>query len=221
MINITDLTYRRDNSVVLDSINMTVEKNTVCGVIGDDRKGLCALADICAGAVIATQGQVSVCGFDIQKNRLSAAARIGYMPEGMSYYENMSVIDYLSFVAEAKDLPFTEAQQSIKSALAATDLYDARNLRIAQLNNIGKIRVGLCQAILSNPEVLILGCSTKNLADDKAGDVFKLIKRLSRSRAVLITSDDDRVRDICSSIVRLSEGKILSDTEEISESEED
>lgn len=206
MIQITNLIQKHKDSVILNNIDLQVQKNTALGIIGDKDSGKTTLMEVLAGAIDITDGTVKICGEDASMP--TKAANVGYMPEKMAFYGNMTVIEYLTFIAEIKGIPYDSIQQSVKNALSATGLVAIRKNLISVLNAYGKARLGLAQAIVSNPDVLLLDCPTSGLCDEDAENLLKLIKALSQSRTLIITSRDTDIISICDETLKLSFGHL-------------
>lgn len=206
MIKIINLTQKRGDAVVLDNINLQIRENTSLGIIGDKNSGKTTLTEVLAGALDITDGTVEICGKDISLT--AKAANLGYVPEHIAFYGNMTVIEYLTFIAEIKGVPYDSVQQSVKDALTATGLVAIRNNLTSVLNAYGRARLGLAQAILSNPDVLLLDCPASGLCGEDAENLLKLITTLSQSRTLFITSRDTDITSICDEILTLSSGKL-------------
>ena len=204
LINIQHLTQKRKEYTLLSDVNLNVEKNKILGIIGDEGTGKTTLMEVLAGILYPTEGRVTLGGYDVVRDAKKAKSLIGYMPESMAFYGGMTIIEYLSFIAEAKGLSFAEAQKSVKSALSATDLLSGRDIVICKLNQVGKARLGLAQALVANPQILLLDCPTRNLTEKECESILKLIKTLSHSRTVIITSQSSKIASICDETVTLS-----------------
>lgn len=207
MINIQHLTQKRKEYTVLNDVNLSVEKNKTLGIIGNEGTGKTTLIEVLTGILYPTEGCVTLGGYDVVRDAKKAKSLVGYMPERMAFYDDMTVIEYLSFVAEAKGLCYAEAQKSVKSMLSSTDLLSGRDIVICKLNQVGKARLGLAQALVANPQILLLDCPTRNLTEKESDGVLKLIKTLSHSRTVIITSRDPKIASLCDETFTLSSGQ--------------
>jgi len=208
LIRINNLTQKRKDIVVLDNINFEVEKNTVYGIIGDKDSGKSTLMEAIAGCMQITDGQILIDGIDIYLNPMAAKRMVGYMPEKMPFYDRMTVEEYMSFIAEIKGVAYDDIPAAVSKALAATDLGAMRRTLIFRMSAKGKARLGIAQALLGNPLVLLLDGPTAGLSGDDAADTFKLIKKISHSKTVIIASRDLNVASICHKTVTLSFGKL-------------
>lgn len=208
MIEIANLTQKYKSAIVLDNVNISVKQGEILGIIGDKDSGKTTLMEIIAGVLSPSVGNIKIGEFDMVTDPLQAKRLIGYVPEKMDLYGEMTVLEYLSFVAEAKKIPYQSIQQAIKNALSATGLLVVRNAVISKLNKVARVRLALAQAVLQNPCVLLLDCPTLGLSDSECVEIYKLIKTLSQSRTTIITSRDIEVSDICDRTLTLSFGHI-------------
>lgn len=190
------------------------------GIFCDDPSESSALMEAIAGVRNFADGTITVCGYDIEKDKEKAQLSIGYMPEDMPFYTDMTVMEYLSFITEAKQLSYEKAQNNIKNTLSRTRLLGIRNAQISKLNAEGKARLGIAQATVSSPSVLLLNNPTKNLGKKEKDEIFKLIKAVSKSRTVIIVSDDPDIFLICDTVASLTLGQLDFNTEKIFKGEE-
>lgn len=212
MINITNLTQKYGDRILLDSITLTVPEKTVFGIFCQEKSEREALMESLAGVSHITEGEISICGHNITTDRLGAQLVIGYMPENMSFYKNMTVIEYLSFLAETKQLDFEQAQKNIKNTLTATGLLTIKDALISKLSPTGKARLGIAQAIVSDPLVLLFNNPTCGLSRNETQEILKLIYTLSKSKSVILASDDQQVFSFCDSMAVISFGQLETDT---------
>ncbi len=211
MINITNLSQKNNGHILLDNINLTVPSKTVFGIFCQAKAERSALMEALSGASAITDGEISICGHNITSERLNAQSLIGYMPEGMSFYKNMTVVEFLSFITDAKGLDFEQAQTNIKNALTATGLLAVKDAIISKLRPAGKARLGIAQAIVSDPSVLLFNNPTRDLNKNEVQEIFKLINTLSRSKSAIITSDDPQMFSFCDSVAVITDGKLDTD----------
>lgn len=211
MINITRLTQKDGSRIVLDDITLTVPEKTVFGILCQDKAERTALMEALAGISVITDGDILICGHNITTDRLSAQLAMSYMPEAMPFYNNMTVIEYLSFIAEAKQIEYEQAQKNIKNILTATNLLVLKDALISKLSVTGKARLGIAQAIVSNPLVVLFNNPTKGLNKNETKEIFNLIKILSQSQSVIIASEDPQVFSFCNSGAIISQGKLDTD----------
>ncbi len=211
LIIINNLTQKHGNILRLDNISLTVPEKTIFGILCQDKAERMTLMDALAGIRNITDGEILICGHNIATDRQGAQLIMSYMPEDMPFYSNMTVIEYLSFIAEAKQMEYEQAQKSIKNSLVATNLLALKDALISKLSAVGKARLGITQAIISNPSVVLFDNPTYGLNKNESQEIFKLIKTLTRSKCVIITSEDPMVFSFCDSGATLSFGKLDTD----------
>lgn len=217
MINITHLTQKDRESILLNDINLTVPQKTVFGIFCEKKAERTALLEAISGACTDFDGDISICGHNIKTDRIDAQLLIGYMPEDMPFYNNMTVIEYLSFIADAKQLDFEKAQKNIKNILASTSLLTIKDAIISNLGPAGRVRLGIAQAMVSDPSVVLFGNPTYGLKKNETQEIFKLIRKLSRSKSVIITSDDPQALSFCDSGTVLTLGQLDTDIKKVME----
>lgn len=215
MINITNLTQRDNGRVILDNINLTVPQKTVLGILCQEKAERTALMEALSGACDITDGEILICGHNMISDRLKAQSFIGYMPEGIPFYKNMTAIEFLSFITEARNLDFKQAQINIKKALTATGLLTVKDAIISKLSPTGKARLGIAQAVVSDPSVLLFNNPTRDLSKNEAQEIFKLINTLSRSKSVIIASEDPQMFSFCNSIAAIENGELNTDVKDL------
>lgn len=208
MIEVKDLSVKHRDAVILDNISFTAAKGEILGIVGDKDSGKSTLMEALAGALDASCGSIGICGYDMSAQPLMAKRRLGYMPEKMSIYGGMTVLEYLTFCAEARDVPYQRVQECVKNALTATGIVEARNILISRLNTLTVRKLALAQAVVSNPEVLLLDGINCGLDEDESNEICTLTKKLARSRATVITSRGLAISSICDRMLTLSFGHI-------------
>ena len=148
LIHIQHLTQKHKDAVVLCDINLKIEKNTIFGILSDNNLSSTALMDVLAGIILPCEGTVTLGDYDVITNAKKAKSIVGYMPKGMQFYGEMTIIEYLTFIADAKGLAYIDAQKGVKKALDVTELLHAKDVIISKLNQIGRAscreRVSLC-----------------------------------------------------------------------------
>lgn len=211
LIQIKNLTQKHKDNIILNDISLHVEKNRSYGIIGDKDSGKSTLMEVLSGTLVPSDSSISIGGFDLMENPMEAKALIGYMPEKMSFYDDMTVLEYLTFIAQAKKINREEIKKAIYNSLSSTGLLSAKNIVIGRLNPNARARLGLAQAVLGKPEVLLLDGPTCGLSESDASEIFKLIKTLSQRRTLLICSRDIRIGSFCDEVATLSFGQLNYD----------
>lgn len=213
LIKITNLTIKHGGIPRLDNISLTVPPKTIFGILCQDRAQRITLMQALAGVSTVDDGEILICGNDVNTDRQKIQLNMSYMPENMPFYEDMTVIEYLSFIAETKRMEYGQAQKSIKDSLTSTNLLAVKDALISKLTPTGKARLGIAQAIISNPSVVLFDHPTYGLNENESQEIFKLIRTLTRSRCVIITSEDPQVFNFCDNGARLSDGRLDTNTQ--------
>ena len=188
MIKVTHLTKRFVQQVAVDDLSFTIEPGEVVGFLGPNGAGKSTTMKMLTGFLQPCEGNVSICGFDIGKQTLQAQRLIGYLPEGAPCYGDMSVGDFLSFIGQVRGYRGKELKQRVARAIALVELERVVEQNIDTLSKGFKRRVGLAQAVMHDPKVLILDEPTDGLDPNQKHQVRKLIKSLAVDRIVIIST---------------------------------
>jgi ABC-2 type transport system ATP-binding protein len=212
MIEIKNLTKRFGPNVVLDNINFTVKKGEVLGFLGPNGAGKTTTMKIITTFWTPTAGDVKVAGLDVVKDSLAVRAKIGYLPETVPLYEDMRVYEYLRFVAEIRGLTKEEIKKRIKEVTEACGLRKVVRQPIEELSKGYRQRVGLAQAIMHNPEILILDEPTTGLDPNQIVEIRELIKKLGREKTVIFSTHIlSEVSATCDRILIINNGRIVGE----------
>ena len=212
MIEINKLTKRFAQHCVVDNLSFQVRPGEVLGFLGPNGAGKSTTMKMLTGFLAPTSGSASVLGFDIQKDRLKAQRQIGYLPEGAPCYGDMTVRGFLEFIAEIRGYRAQEKQQRVQRAVEQVELDKVLEQSIDTLSKGFKRRVGLAQAILHDPKVLILDEPTDGLDPNQKHQVRKLIKSLAQDKIVIISTHIlEEVTAVCTRAVVIAHGKLLAD----------
>ena len=216
MIEVKNLVKKYGTHVAVDSLTFTVEKGQIYGFLGPNGAGKSTTMNIITGYLAATGGSVAIDGFDILKKPSTAKKKIGYLPEFPPLYMDMTVSEYLRFAAELKKIKKIERTGMIDDVMELTKITDAGCRLIKNLSKGYKQRVGLAQALLGYPEVLILDEPTSGLDPKQIIEIRDLIKSLGNRHTVILSSHIlSEVSAVCDHILILSHGKLVaSDTPE-------
>ncbi|MFZ3206563.1 MAG: ATP-binding cassette domain-containing protein [Pseudomonas sp.] len=212
MIEISKLTKRFAQHTVVDDLSFRVERGEVLGFLGPNGAGKSTTMKMLTGFLAPTSGTASILGFDIQKDRLKAQRQIGYLPEGAPCYGDMTVRSFLEFIAEVRGFKGAEKRQRVAKAVAQVELESVLEQSIETLSKGFKRRVGLAQAIVHDPKVLILDEPTDGLDPNQKHQVRKLIQSLSYDKIVIISTHIlEEVSAVCTRAVVIAHGKLLAD----------
>lgn len=211
MIEVENLVKRYGNHLAVDHLSFQVEKGQIYGFLGPNGAGKSTTMNIMTGYIAASEGSVKIDGHDILKEPEEAKKSIGYLPEIPPLYTDMTVGEYLQFVAELKKVPRAERKEQIAQAMQTVMIEDKKNSLIKNLSKGYKQRVGLAQAILGNPEVIILDEPTVGLDPKQIIEIRELIKHLGEQHTVILSSHIlSEVAAVCDKIMIISKGKLVA-----------
>lgn len=216
MIEIQNVTKRFGQHLAVDNLNFTVNEGEILGFLGPNGAGKSTTMNIITGYISATEGTVTVDGYDILDNPEEVKKRIGYMPELPPLYLDMTVREYLNFVFEIKKVDLKNRKQEMDRILELVRITDVRDRLIKNLSKGYKQRVGLAQALVGNPPVLILDEPTVGLDPKHIIEIRNLIKQLGRKHTIILSSHIlPEVSAVCERVVIINKGRIVaSDTPE-------
>ena len=216
MIEVKHLTKRYGNHVAVADLSFTIEKGMVYGFLGPNGAGKSTTMNIITGCLGATDGEVFIDGHSITEDPMKAKKLIGYLPEQPPLYMDMTPLEYLRFVAQAKGIAHKEIATQIDGVMEKTKLTDVKNRLIRNLSKGYKQRVGIAQALLGNPEVIILDEPTVGLDPAQIIEIRELIRELGKEHTLVLSSHIlSEVQAVCDSIMIISKGHLVaSDTPE-------
>lgn len=216
MIEVKNLVKKYGDHTAVDHLSFTVEKGQIYGFLGPNGAGKSTTMNIMTGYLGATDGEVLINGHDILKEPEAAKKSIGYLPELPPLYMDMTVMEYLKFSAELKKIKKEDREQEIEKALKLVKLADVQDRLIKNLSKGYKQRVGLAQAILGFPEIIILDEPTVGLDPKQIIEIRELIRELAKEHTVILSSHIlAEIREVCDYIMIISKGKLVaSDTPE-------
>ena len=216
MIEVKNLVKKYGSHLAVDHLNFTVDTGQIYGFLGPNGAGKSTTMNIMTGYLGATEGEVLINGHNILEEPEAAKKCIGYLPEMPPLYTDMKVNEYLRFVAELKKIPKTERQEQIEKVMLMVKIMDVQDRLIKNLSKGYKQRVGLAQAILGFPEIIILDEPTVGLDPKQIIEIRELIRKLAKKHTVILSSHIlAEVREVCDYIMIISKGKLVaSDTPE-------
>ena len=213
MIKVEGLTKRYARNVAVDHISFEVEKGQIVGFLGPNGAGKTTTMRMLTCFMPPTEGTAEVAGFDIQENPMEVKKRIGYLPESPPVYPEMEVIEYLDFVGRIKGVPKSGLKSRIDEVMEKCAVTDVRTKEIGKLSKGYRQRVGLAQAILHNPAVLILDEPTSGLDPNQIIETRDLIKGLAKAGAhtiILSTHILPEVEATCERVIIIAKGKLVA-----------
>lgn len=216
MIEVQDLRKVYGNHVAVENLSFTISGNGVYGFLGPNGAGKSTTMNILTGCLAPTSGKVCINGFDIQRQPQKAKASIGYLPEIPPIYLDMTPREYLSFVAEVLGVPAKLRREQIDAIMQRTQIADVSNRLCRQLSKGYRQRVGIAQALVGNPKVIILDEPMVGLDPRQIREIRELIEDLGKDHMVLLSSHIlPEVRSVCRHILIIAKGKLIaSDTPE-------
>jgi ABC-2 type transport system ATP-binding protein len=214
MIEVSNLTKRYGPHTAVDDISFSVPKGEVVGFLGPNGAGKSTTMNIITGYLSATEGEVVIDGTNILEAPEKVKSRIGYLPENPPVYSEMTVREYLNFVCRIKKVPRAEIKDRIESGLHTVGIVEVFNRRVGNLSKGYRQRVGLAQALMGNPEILILDEPTAGLDPKQIIEIRELIKKLGEDRTVILSSHIlHEVSAICRRVMIINNGRIVADGE--------
>lgn len=212
MIEIDSLTKNFGRHRVVDDLTFKCVPGEVLGFLGPNGAGKSTTMKMITGFVTPTSGRVTVCGHDIEDDALAARRRLGYLPEGAPCYPEMTPVTFLNFVADIRELSGSNRKERLDDVIGKLHLQPVLNQTIDTLSKGFKRRVGLAQAILHDPEVLILDEPTDGLDPNQKHEVRELIRSMAADKLIVISTHIlEEVEAVCSRAIIIAKGKILAD----------
>ncbi len=212
MIEISHLTKRYGQSTAINNISFSVKKGEIVGFLGPNGAGKTTTMKIITGFMAPTSGEVKVAGFDVFDKPLEVKRRIGYLPETPPVYTDMYVRDYLEYVGKLKGLKGTEVMQGVARAIEKANLGDVAGRLIGNLSKGFRQRVGIAQALVHNPDVLVLDEPTVGLDPKQVIEIRNLIKSLAGDHTVILSTHVlPEVTATCQRIIIINGGEIVAE----------
>ena len=211
MIEVSHLTKQYGNHLAVDDVSFTVADGQICGLLGPNGAGKSTIMNILTGYLSATSGQVTVAGHPLPEEADAAKACVGYLPEQPPLYPEMTVQEYLTFAAELKGVKKAERKEQVCRAARRTGLEAVLPRLIRSLSKGYKQRVGIAQALLGSPRLIILDEPTVGLDPAQVIEIRKLIRELGRAHTVILSSHiHSEVQAVCQQILILSKGHLAA-----------
>ena len=219
MIEVKNLTKKYGDHIAVDNLSFSIPRGGIYGFLGPNGAGKSTTMNIMTGCLAATSGEVLIDGHDIFESPTEAKKSVGYLPEQPPVYMDMTPVEYLTFVAEAKKVARSKIKEEVEAVMRRTGLTEMRNRLIRNLSKGYRQRVGIAQAILGNPELIILDEPTVGLDPKQILEIRDLIKGLGKEHTVILSSHIlSEVSAVCDHIMIISHGKMVasSKTDELS-----
>ena len=212
LIEVNQLTKSFGPFKAVDDITFNLNRGEVLGFLGPNGAGKTTTMRMITGFLPATSGSIKVCGNSVHKEPIAVKEKIGYVPEGAPLYGEMTVISFLKFISSIRKIKKEYIEKSINNAIDKLGLEKVLYQQIETLSKGYKRRVGLAQAILHDPDVLILDEPTDGLDPNQKHEVRKLITEMSKSKAIIISTHIlEEVDAVCSRAMIIANGKLIVD----------
>lgn len=211
MIEVSHLTKKYGRHLAVDDVSFTVEDGKIYGLLGPNGAGKSTIMNILTGYLAATEGQVTVAGHPLPEEADAAKACVGYLPEQPPLYPEMTVAEYLDFAAELKGVKKADRPAQVQSAAKRTGLTDVLPRLIRSLSKGYRQRVGVAQALLGHPQLIILDEPTVGLDPAQVIELRRLIKELGRTHTVILSSHIlSEVQAVCDKVIIISGGHLAA-----------
>ena len=212
MIEVQSLTRLYDKTIAVDDVSFHIGNNEIVGLLGHNGAGKTTIMRMLSGYLEPTAGSISVGGIDLGTQAQTVQQQLGYLPENLPVYPDMIVADYLEYAATLKGIAKKERYQAVRGALLATDLAKRALDPVSTLSRGLRQRVGVAQAILGRPRLLILDEPTNGLDPDQTEHMRRLIRKLARRATVILSTHImQEVEAICDRVLMLRNGQLALD----------
>ena len=212
MVEIKNLRKTFGSIVAVDGVSFSVGKGEVLGFLGPNGAGKSTTMKMITGFLTPTSGTVRVCGHDVPDDALAAKTRIGYLPEGAPAYQDMTPASFLTFIGQMRGLSGETLKRAVSETVEKVNLQSVLDQPIETLSKGFKRRVGLAQAILHDPDVLILDEPTDGLDPNQKYEVRSLIRAMAQEKAIILSTHIlEEVHAVCSRAMIIAKGKVVSD----------
>ena len=211
MIEVSHLTKTYGRHLAVDDVSFAVEDGQICGLLGPNGAGKSTIMNILTGYLSATGGLVTVAGHPLPEEADAAKACVGYLPEQPPLYPEMTVEEYLLFAAELKGVKWADRKEQVRKAAHRTGLDNVMPRLIRSLSKGYRQRVGIAQALLGSPKLIILDEPTVGLAPAQVVEIRKFIRELGKAHTVILSSHIlSEVQAVCQQVLILSKGKLAA-----------
>ena len=213
LIEVKGLTKVYGNKTAVDNVSFKIRNGRIYGLLGSNGAGKSTTMNIITGCLSPTEGTVLINGYDVCKQPIEAKRQIGYLPEQPPLFTDMTPLEYLTFVAEAKGVSADLVDRQVKEAMTLTDLSSVQDRLIRNLSKGYRQRVGIAQAFLGSPDIVILDEPTVGLDPKQLAEIRALIRKLGSKMTVVISSHIlSEIAELCDHVIILSEGRVVADS---------
>ena len=211
MIKVNHVTKAYGDQVAVNNLCFHIKEGETVGLLGPNGAGKSTTMNLLTGLIEPGEGEIQICGYDLLKDPKHAKAQIGYMPEGIPLYKDLTVKEFIGFMADLKKVPSKEKQNNIQEAITKTDLNEVQNKLIRNLSRGYKHRVSLAGALVSNPKILILDEPTVGLDPKQITQIREVIRNLGKNHTIILSSHIlSEVSKLCKKVIILNQGKLIT-----------
>ncbi len=211
MIEVKNITKKYGNFTAVDNINFKIEEGEIIGLLGPNGAGKSTTMNMITGYIEPTEGEIIVNGYDISKKTKKAKAQIGYMPEGVPLYSDLTVKEFVTYMAELKKVDRKTRKEKVEKIIEQTGLKDVEKKLTRNLSRGYKQRVSMAGALVGEPKILILDEPTVGLDPKQITEIRALIKELGKTHTVILSSHIlSEVSQICNKVIIINKGKIVA-----------
>ena len=211
MIQVENITKKYGSFTAVNNINFEIDEGEIVGFLGPNGAGKSTTMNMITGFIEPTSGRIIVDGYDISKKPRKAKRQIGYMPEGVPLYSDLTVKEFVTYMAELKGVPKKEKKDKVQKAIEETGLQDVQNKLTRNLSRGYKQRVSMAGALVGEPKILILDEPTVGLDPKQITEIRSLIKELGKTHTIILSSHIlSEVSQICNKVIIINKGKIVA-----------
>ena len=212
MIEVKNVTKKYGNFIAIDNISFTVKDGEIVGLLGPNGAGKSTTMNAITGYIEQTEGEITVNGFNTIKKSKKAKREIGYMPEGVPLYDDLTIKEFVTYMAELRKMKRPEKKEKVQEIIKKVGLSEMQNKLIKNLSRGQKQRVSLAGALIGEPKVLILDEPTVGLDPKQITEIRSLIKDLGKNHTVILSSHIlSEVSQICNKVIIINKGKIVAE----------
>ena len=211
MIEVKNVTKKYGNFVAVDNISFNIKEGEIIGLLGTNGAGKSTTMNMITGFIEQTEGEIIIDGYDMLKKPKKAKKEIGYMPEGVPLYTDLTVKEFVSYMAQIKKVDRKIRKEQIEKTIEETGLKDVEKKLIKNLSRGYKQRVSMAGALVGKPKILILDEPTVGLDPKQITEIRELIKKLGKTHTVILSSHIlSEVSQICNKVIIINKGKIVA-----------
>lgn len=211
MIEVKNVTKKYGSFTAVDNINFNIEEGEIVGLLGPNGAGKSTTMNMITGFIEPTEGEIIVDGYDILKKTKKAKKQIGYMPEGVPLYNDLTVKEFVNYMADLKLVERKQKKEKVQKIIEQTNLQDVQNKLIRNLSRGYRQRVSMAGALVGEPKILILDEPTVGLDPKQITEIRSLIKSLSKNHTIILSSHIlSEVSQICEKVIIINKGKIVA-----------